>query len=135
MASDTDPAVVSSLAKHYAKSIGFSSVAAQQVALVAGELASNCWRHGGGGRVEVEGTKDGIEVRAIDQGPGIEDLSYAEEDGVSRGRRHSALTPIRDSLGSGLGTVRRLMDEVEVRTGPSEGTTVIARKRRVELGE
>jgi serine/threonine-protein kinase RsbT len=130
VASDTDPVVVSSLAKQFAVSLGFTHVAVAQVALAAGELASNCWRHGGGGHVELHATEHGLELRVIDHGPGIPDLPQAEQDGVSRGRRHSAQTPIRDSLGAGLGSVRRLMDEVEVRTVPSVGTTVIARKRR-----
>lgn len=78
--------------------------------------------------MELHALADGIELRAIDQGPGIPDLSTAEEDGVSRGRRHTPYTPIRDSLGSGLGSVRRLMDEVEVQTR-DRGTTVVARKR------
>lgn len=129
MASDTDPMVVSSLAKDFACRLGFPSVASAQVALAAGELASNCYRHAGGGRIELQAIEDGVELRAIDGGPGITDLPYAQEDGVSRGRRHSAHAPIRDSLGSGLGSVRRLMDEVEVRSA-REGTTVIARKRR-----
>lgn len=129
VASDTDPLVVSSLAKDFATRLGFPLVAGAQVALAAGELASNCWRHGGGGRVELHAIEHGLELRAIDQGPGIPDLAYAQQDGVSRGRRHSAAAPIRDSLGTGLGTVRRLMDEVEISTLPSVGTTVIARKR------
>ncbi|MCX4239261.1 ATP-binding protein [Paraliomyxa miuraensis] len=121
--------MVSSLAKDFAIRLGFPHVAVAQVALAAGELASNCWRHGGGGRVELRAIENGLEVRAIDSGPGIPDLAHAEQDGVSRGRRHSPETPIRDSLGVGLGSVRRLMDEVEVTSAPSVGTTVIARKR------
>lgn len=129
MASDTDPLVVSSLAKDFAVRLGFPHLAVAQVALAAGELASNCWRHGGGGRVELRAIEQGLELRAIDFGPGIPDLAQAVQDGVSRGRRHTPLDPIRDSLGSGLGSVRRLMDEVEVDTAPTTGTTVIARKR------
>ena len=128
VASDTDPLVVSSLAKEFATRLGFQHLAVAEVALAAGELASNCWRHGGGGRVELRAIARGLEVRAIDRGPGIPNLAHAEEDGVSRGRRHSPHTPVRDSLGSGLGTVRRVMDEVEVRSYEAAGTTVIARK-------
>lgn len=134
MASDTDPLVVSSLAKDFAARLGFSHIAVAQVALAAGELASNCWRHAGGGRVELHALEHGLELRAIDQGPGIPDLPHAEQDGVSRGRRHTPHQPIRDSLGAGLGSVRRLMDEVEVRTFPSVGTTIIARKLRAGHG-
>ena len=43
-------------------------------------------------------------------------------------RRHTPCSPVRDGLGAGLGSVRRLMDEVEVRSYRSVGTTVIARK-------
>ncbi|MCA9704439.1 MAG: ATP-binding protein [Myxococcales bacterium] len=121
--------MVSSLAKDFATRLGFHHVAVAQVALAAGELASNCWRHGGGGHVELRAIEQGLEVRAIDHGPGIEDLAHASEDGVSRGRRHTAYTPIRDSLGAGLGSVHRLMDEVEIQSHRSSGTTVIARKR------
>lgn len=133
MASDTDPLVVSSLAKDFAVRLGFGHVAVAQVALAAGELASNCWRHGGGGRIELLATADGLELRAIDEGPGIPDLPAAQQDGVSRGRRHTPQTPFRDGLGAGLGSVRRLMDEVEIRTLPKVGTTVIARKRLASL--
>lgn len=129
VASDTDPLVVSSLAKEFALRLGFPQIAVAQVALAAGELASNCWRHAGGGRVELMAVDHGIELRAIDHGPGIPDIPQAEQDGVSRGRRHTPLNPIRDSLGAGLGSVRRLMDEVEVTSLPAVGTTVIARKR------
>lgn len=135
VASDTDPIVVSSLAKDFALRLGFPHLAVAQVALAAGELASNCWRHGGGGHVELLAIEGGLELRAIDHGPGIPDLAHAEQDGVSRGRRHSPATPIRDSLGTGLGSVRRLMDEVEVRSVPAEGTTVIARKRLPPLDQ
>jgi anti-sigma regulatory factor (Ser/Thr protein kinase) len=135
VASDTDPLVVSSLAKDFATRMGFTPVVGAQIALAAVELATNCWRHAGGGRIELHALAHALELRAIDHGPGIPDLAQAEQDGVSRGRRHSAETPIRDSLGSGLGSVRRLMDEVEIRTGPTTGTTVIARKRlQVPLG-
>ncbi len=130
VASDTDPLVVSSLAKDYATRLGFAHVVGAQIGLAAGELASNCWRHGGGGRIEIRTVEQGIELRAIDQGPGIENLTHAAEDGVSRGRRHSAASPVRDGLGAGLGSVQRLMDEVEICSYPTVGTTVIARKRR-----
>lgn len=127
MASDTDPLVVSSLAKEFAIRLGFPSVAGAQVALAASELASNCFHHGGGGCVELRAIAGGLELRAIDHGPGIPDLGHAQEDGVSRGRRHTPSTPFRNNLGAGLGSVKRLMDDVQVVTW-KRGTTVVARK-------
>jgi serine/threonine-protein kinase RsbT len=128
VASDTDALVVSSLAKDFAARLGFPRLERAHIALAAGELASNCWRHGGGGRVELRAVDHGIELRVIDQGPGIDNLLHAEEDGVSRGHRHTPLAPVRDGLGAGLGSVRRVMDELEVRSDHAVGTTVIACK-------
>lgn len=134
MASDTDPLVVSSLAKDFALRLGFPKLEGAQIALAAGELASNCVRHAGGGCVELRATATGLELRATDHGPGIDLLSHASEDGVSRGRRHSPYSPVRDSLGAGLGSVQRLMDDVQVTTW-KRGTTVVAKKHLREASE
>lgn len=129
VASSTDVLVVSSVAKDYASRLGFSRIEVAQVGLAAGELASNCVRHGGGGRIELRGLDSGLELRAIDSGPGIENVRLAEEDGVSRGRRRSVRSArVPNSLGAGLGSVRRLMDDVQIYSYRALGTTVIARK-------
>ena len=71
-----------------------------------------------------------LEVEVEDQGPGIEDLSKAVLDAYSRGR-----FPAPDdfdhrpqSLGAGLGAVRRLMDSVEFRNKEEGGLVVRAHK-------
>ena len=56
----------------------------------------------------------GLEIIAVDNGPGIEDIEKALEDGFSTG----------GGLGIGLGGVRRLMDEFEIHSKVGEGTKV-----------
>ena len=51
---------------------------------------------------------------ARDEGPGIEDLDRALQDGYTSG----------GGLGLGLPGARRLVDEFDIETGPGEGTTV-----------
>ena len=55
---------------------------------------------------------------ARDGGPGIPDVKKAMQDGYSTSGR----------LGLGLPGVRRLMDELEIRTNAGEGTTVTVKK-------
>lgn len=96
----------------------FDETLAGQVAIVTTELASNLLRHGGGGELLVRrlrGSPDGLEVIALDRGPGIADVARALEDG------HST----RGTAGTGMGAVRRLSTVFEVFTGPG-GTAVLA---------
>ena len=65
-------------------------------------------------------TKQGIEIVAVDKGPGIRDVSLAMVDGYSTS----------GSLGLGLAGVRRLMDDCEIKSASGQGTTVTARKWR-----
>src|SRR5215207_3528921 len=58
--------------------------------------------------------RDGIEVVASDQGPGIADVDLAMQDGYTSG----------GGLGLGLPGARRLVDEFDIETAPSQGTTV-----------
>ncbi len=54
----------------------------------------------------------------MDEGPGIADIEHALEDGVSTG----------GGLGSGLAAVRRMMDELEIRSELGLGTRIEAVK-------
>jgi anti-sigma regulatory factor (Ser/Thr protein kinase) len=97
----------------------FDETLAGQVAIVTTELANNLLRHAGGGEVLVRrlnGDPDGVEVIALDRGPGIADVARALQDG------HSS----RGSQGTGMGAIRRLSSLFELFTGPG-GTAVLAR--------
>ena len=99
-----------------ATDLDFDATGVGKVAIIASEAVSNMVRHGGGGTfaaraVAREGAL-GIEMLAIDAGPGMQDFARSSTDGVSTGT-----TP-----GTGLGAIRRLVDEFEVRTGEDRGT-------------
>ena len=104
----------------------FPTLAAEELCLVARELASNVVRHGGGAgemvlapiAAEEEGA--GIEIVALDRGPGIPDPERALTDGYSTA----------GSLGTGLGAANRLCDslEIEARHDGGQGTRVVCRR-------
>jgi anti-sigma regulatory factor (Ser/Thr protein kinase) len=103
-----------------AERLGFSETQTGKVALAVTELATNLVRHGGGGELifqELTGPERGLEVVALDRGPGIADLPGAMRDGFSTA----------GSQGSGLGAVARQADQYDVFSLPGRGTVVLAR--------
>ena len=104
-----------------AKSVGFDGVGQGKVALVVTELANNLVRHAVGGELVVgvirSGSRVGLEILAIDRGPGVPDFRRCLVDGYSTGG-----TP-----GTGLGAVVRLCDAFDAHSVPREGTVLAAR--------
>jgi len=113
------------------RSIGFQGHALWEIAIVVSELISNVVKFAGRGVLEVSTTAEGIRIVVEDEGPGIEDIESALQDGFSEGRLlcEDDLVTGRRGLGSGLGAVRRLMDSVEIRNKPGGGVRVEAFKR------
>ena len=75
----------------------------------------------------------GAQVVVVDNGPGIEDFDASLQDGYSEGRLLSEEEPgtgtgSRRGLGSGLGAVKRLMDELTAESPPDGGLKIVARK-------
>ena len=60
----------------------------------------------------------GIQIASEDEGPGIVDVEQALTDGYSTS----------DSLGLGLGTVNRLMDDLEISSGPAGGLCIVCQR-------
>lgn len=100
---------------------GFDDVEAGRVAIVVTELANNLVRHARQGCLWIAGRTRpcGVEVVAVDRGPGIVDVARALGDGYSTGG-----TP-----GTGLGAVRRLSQEFDMHSVPGQGTVTVARLR------
>lgn len=102
--------------------LGFGETQAGRVALAVTESATNILKHAGHGRVLIGALEHagvgGIEVLALDKGPGIADLAASLRDG------HST----RGTMGGGLGALARLSPDFQVFTQPGSGTAV-----RIEL--
>ncbi len=112
-------------ARTLALAIGFGAVPGDEIALVVSELASNLVKHAGGGTILLIPLSDagraGIQVEAHDHGPGIRDIKQALADGSSTA----------GSLGYGLGTVNRLMDDLEIvapSQPPHQGTHIVCKR-------
>jgi serine/threonine-protein kinase RsbT len=109
------------IARRYAEELRFDPVQTEELALAITELGTNLLRYAGAGELSltlVQGPRgDGIRIESRDEGPGIEDVELAMRDGYSTG----------GGLGSGLPSVRRLMDEFQLNSGP-QGTSVVATK-------
>ena len=92
--------------------------------IVVAEAASNVLKHGGGGEVVVSqlavGPDSGIEMLALDRGPGIPDVDKALAD------RHS--TP--GTRGTGFGAIRRQSSMFDVYSFPGHGTALLSRLGR-----
>ena len=56
-----------------AHEIGFDETDAGRAAVVASEMATNLVKHAGGGCLLVRPLSDGIDLLAVDQGPGMAD--------------------------------------------------------------
>jgi serine/threonine-protein kinase RsbT len=104
--------------------LGFGSTDVTRIVTAASELARNIFKYAGEGvmrwRYLESGGRSGIELQFIDQGPGIEDVNRALEEGYSTG----------GGLGMGLPGARRLMDELDIQSTVGQGTTVTLRKWR-----
>lgn len=100
---------------------GFSETEAGLVAIVATELGTNLVKHGNGGEILIGTYEDrrfsGVELIAIDRGPGMANIEICLADGYSR-----AGTP-----GHGLGAVFRQSHVVSIASWPNLGTAVLAR--------
>jgi signal transduction histidine kinase len=106
-------------ARQIAALLGFEEQDQTRIATVASEIARNALRYGGGGRVEFgidsRNGSQALTMTVSDRGPGISNL----ED-VLNGRYQS-----QTGMGLGLVGARRLMDDLQVNTGPGKGTTVM----------
>ncbi len=114
-------------ARQLAETLGFSRAAAYHIATAASELAANVLFHGGGGWLHAQALFDaqtqqalGLEVLALDHGPGIADIALALTEGYSTGK----------GLGCGLPGVKRLMDDFMIESAVGAGTCVKAIKWR-----
>jgi serine/threonine-protein kinase RsbT len=124
VAGEQDIVIARQCAREAAKRLGFGMVDQSRIATAVSELTRNIVRYATNGRGEVairpvaaqRGT--GLEVVVADEGPGIANLDEVMREGFSSG----------SGMGMGLSGTRRLMDEMEIDTGPGRGTTVTIRK-------
>lgn len=104
------------LVKDMARALGFDLKESEDLAIVVSELASNLVKYAKNGQLVLTPVMDkgrlGIKIVSLDDGPGFTDVEQAITDGFSTA----------GSLGYGLGTVNRLMDELDIQMKPDGKT-------------
>ena len=103
------------------RDLGFTDINQIKVATAISELARNIYRYAKTGTITLRrlgAPRPGIEILALDRGPGIPDV-----DLVLSGAYKS-----KTGMGKGLLGARRLVDHFEIDSGPDRGTRVLLRK-------
>ncbi len=101
----SDVAAARRVGQKLADALGFDDVKAGRLAIVITEAATNILKHAGEGvlyimRAQFGAAVAGVDVVAVDAGPGIPDLAFSIQDGVSTA----------GTAGNGLGALRRQSD-------------------------
>jgi anti-sigma regulatory factor (Ser/Thr protein kinase)/serine/threonine protein phosphatase PrpC len=98
-----------------ANEAGFDDNSIEELAVVTSELVTNLVKHAGGGKITITSLaadgRVGIQIESDDDGAGITNIEKAMTDGFST----------TGSLGYGLGTVNRLMDQMDIASSPGNG--------------
>lgn len=109
------------LAAGLAEALGLGEAERGKVALVVTEAATNLVRHARGGEMIFSGIREssrtGLEVLALDRGPGIANPAESLQDGYST----------QGTSGQGLGAIGRLSDSFDLHSLPGVGTALLAR--------
>ena len=94
---------------------GFREVLLEKVELICNEIVTNQMKHAkGSGMIQIWDNESHeqptLDIFAMDYGPGIEDLEYAKQDGITT----------TGTMGRGLGAIERLSSESAIYTQPKE---------------
>jgi anti-sigma regulatory factor (Ser/Thr protein kinase) len=104
-----------------AVSAGFGSHKVGEIDIIVAEMVSNLVKHAGGGQILVklveENGMQGIEIISLDNGKGMTDVGRMVTDGVST----------KNTLGQGLGAIKRMSQLFQVFSQKDWGTIVLAR--------
>jgi len=111
------------IARGITQNLGFDESLAEQVAIVVTEACTNLLKHAGGGELLIRATGDdsnpaaGLELLALDKGPGMHDLDQCLRDGFSSG----------GTSGQGLGAITRLSTASDFYSERGKGAALVAR--------
>lgn len=107
------------------KQIGFSPDLVRRVAICAYESEMNVVMHGGDGEFHFAVTPETIELSIRDNGPGIENIDLALQEGYS-----TAAPEYREmgfGAGMGLPNIRKNSDFLEITSTLGQGTHLLVR--------
>lgn len=101
---------------------GADSGIIRRASIAAYEMEINMVVHSRGGRMQCSLDADRIEILATDRGPGIEDVDLALQEGWTTA--NAWIQSLGFGAGMGLGNIRRVSDEFDIRSGRGAPTIV-----------
>ncbi|MCA1961898.1 MAG: ATP-binding protein/SpoIIE family protein phosphatase [Desulfomonile sp.] len=108
-------------AERVASKLGFGKADIGSIAIIVTEVAKNLAKYATKGELIIQTLQSegrfGIELTALDQGPGMANPSACLQDGFSTG----------GSPGTGLGAIKRLSSLFDVFSVPGQGTAILSR--------
>jgi len=107
--------------RHFAIDFGLSDCDSSLLAIAVSEAATNTVRYAKEGKVHISYTanKLGLEIEVSDAGKGIQNIEKCLEDGY---------TTSKTSLGLGLGSIQRSIDEFIITKSDKTGISLLLRK-------
>jgi serine/threonine-protein kinase RsbT len=122
ISTDADIVRARQVGRELAAQAGCSPTDLTMVATAISEIARNIVTYADRGEIEMRFVEHrgrrSLMIVATDEGPGIEDIDRALEDGYSTGA----------GLGLGLPGTRRLVDDFSITSEPGRGTKVVMYK-------
>ncbi|QBE62867.1 ATP-binding SpoIIE family protein phosphatase [Pseudoduganella lutea] len=119
LADGSQVAAIRRIAVDLCQRLDFDETAAGEVAIVVTEAATNILKHAGHGEILLRPLfgrgVHGLEILALDNGPGIANVPASLADGRSTA----------GSYGVGLGAMRRLATDFDIYSAPGRGTVVM----------
>ncbi|EIJ80629.1 putative anti-sigma regulatory factor, serine/threonine protein kinase [Bacillus methanolicus PB1] len=116
---EDDVYIASTIGKMAAEDCGLNKSEQTKLVVSIMELSRNIVYYAGKGEIFINPIKSyGIEIIAVDKGPGIKDIDKILRNEI----------PSKKGLGLGLSGVMRLMDEFEITSNKKLGTKVRAVK-------
>ena len=121
----TSAGQASTQVKKNLRQIGLPPEVIRRVSIAMYEGEINMVIHANGGVADVMVTEDGVEIVLKDQGPGIENVERAMQEGFSTAT--DSIRSLGFGAGMGLPNMKRYTDSMEIDTEVGVGTTITMR--------
>lgn len=118
IASEDDIVTARTTIREVIGELGFGVTDVTRIVTAVSELARNIYLYAGTGtmtwRTRSDGDRRVFEIVFADDGPGIDDIEQALDQGYSTS----------EGMGLGLSGSAKLMDEFDIESSPDQGTTI-----------
>ena len=111
--------------KRILRQLGVDANVIRRVSIAAYEAEMNMVIHSIGGTIQVAISPQVIVFKAIDEGPGIEDVNLAMEEGFSTAKDWAR--ELGFGAGMGLPNIKRCSDDFRIQSEEGQGTYLEAR--------